>query len=359
MADLNQHIVPIPETDYARTMEKTVMPALATCRHDDWYTVERESVPLKIPDAESHRSQGIHSVFYDVAEFGAAAESALGTIVISHGFTEAAVKYSELTWYFLRAGFNVLIIEHRGHGASLRENSDPTVVSIDDWRHYVTDFVGALDQARHRFSLDEAGPLFLFAHSLGGAIGAAVVETHPDVFAKAVLSSPMLMPQVGMPLGVAYAMASAAVTLGHGTDKVPTLPVFSEEPGKNKSGARSTARAEWYFAQRVNDWRYRTSAPSLNWVKAALDLDTAVLSTEAIAAIRTPILLFQAGDDHWVRPSAQNLFVKRARAAGVPIRFLHAAGSTHEIFSEPNDVLEPYLNEILRFYRRSVAETGC
>jgi lysophospholipase len=146
-------------------------------------------------------------------------------------------------------------------------------------------------------------------------------------------------------------MASAGVASGHGTSKVPTLPVFSEEPGTNKSGARSTARADWYFQQRLDDWRYRTSAPSLNWVKAALDLDSAVLAPAAIAAIRTPILLFHAGDDHWVRPSAQNIFVERARAADVPIRFLDAPDSTHEIFSEPNDVLEPYLNEVVRFYR--------
>lgn len=356
----SEHIVPISELDYAHTMDTVVLPALARARHDDWYAVERDSEPLNVPETVSIEvPQGIHSQFYSVRQFAqadaeggdASSSETLGTVVISHGFTEGAVKYSELSWYFLSAGFNVLIVEHRGHGASLRENSDPYIVSIHDWRHYITDFVGAVAQASEKYRLNEQGPLFLFAHSLGGAIGAGVMESHPDLFARAVLSSPMFMPQVGMPLGVAYALASAAEAAGHGAQKVPTLPIFSEDIGKNKTGGRSQARVDWYFHQRIDDWRYRTSAPSLDWVKAALDLDTAVLAPSAIAAIRTPILMFQAGDDHWVRPSAQNLFVRRARRADVPLRFLNAADSTHEIFSEPNSVLEPYLNEILRFYR--------
>lgn len=38
--------------------------------------------------------------------------------------------------------------------------------------------------------------------------------------------------------------------------------------------------------------------------------------------IETPILLFQAGNDHWVRNKAQNRFVKRVGKDGGDIRMV-------------------------------------
>ena len=48
--------------------------------------------------------------------------------------------------------------------------------------------------------------------------------------------------------------------------------------------------------------------------------------------IETPILLFQAGNDHWVRNKAQNRFVKRVGKDGGDIRMVRVPGSVHEIF---------------------------
>ena len=46
-------------------------------------------------------------------------------VVISYGFTENARKYSELIWYFLLDGYSVCVLEHRGHGYSVRDVDDP------------------------------------------------------------------------------------------------------------------------------------------------------------------------------------------------------------------------------------------
>ena len=51
-----------------------------------------------------------------------------GNIVISHGYTESLDKYHEIIYYFLRAGFNVFGIEHRGHGRS--ENLGVDAISL-------------------------------------------------------------------------------------------------------------------------------------------------------------------------------------------------------------------------------------
>ena len=50
------------------------------------------------------------------------------TVVIVHGFTENAFKYSEIIHSLLRNGYNVLIYDQRGHGRSWR---DPAVKGTD------------------------------------------------------------------------------------------------------------------------------------------------------------------------------------------------------------------------------------
>ncbi len=66
-----------------------------------------------------------------------------GVVVISRGFTESAVKYDEVAYYFLKEGYHVYIPEHCGHGRSYRLTADPSLVHIDTWRRYIRDFLKA------------------------------------------------------------------------------------------------------------------------------------------------------------------------------------------------------------------------
>ena len=59
------------------------------------------------------------------------AEKPKGVIIISHGFTEAAPKYDEMIYYFLKAGYHVYMPEHMGHGQSYRLTADSSLVHID------------------------------------------------------------------------------------------------------------------------------------------------------------------------------------------------------------------------------------
>ena len=63
-----------------------------------------------------------------------------GVIIISHGFTEAAPKYDEMIYYFLKAGYHVYMPEHMGHGQSYRLTADSSLVHIDTWKRYVREF---------------------------------------------------------------------------------------------------------------------------------------------------------------------------------------------------------------------------
>ena len=66
-------------------------------------------------------------------------ETQKGTIVISYGFTESCLKYHELIYYFYLQGYQVAIMDHRGHGKSMREVEDHTIVHIGLFSRYVKD----------------------------------------------------------------------------------------------------------------------------------------------------------------------------------------------------------------------------
>ena len=111
-------------------------------------------------------------------------------IVISHGFTECMPKYYEMIYYFAKAGYSVYMVEHRGHGFSERSVSDMSMVTVNSFDEYVSD----LDMFIREIVMKREGrrPLYLYGHSMGGAIAAMYLEKHPEVFTKAVLSSPMI-----------------------------------------------------------------------------------------------------------------------------------------------------------------------
>ena len=68
---------------------------------------------------------------------------------------------------------------------------------IDDWRRYVADLAKFAETVGKDYA--DGRPLNLYCHSMGGGIGASVLETHPTLFDKAVLSCPMIAPVTGMP----------------------------------------------------------------------------------------------------------------------------------------------------------------
>ena len=117
-------------------------------------------------------------------------ENAKASVVISHGFTESAEKFREMSYYFINEGYNVFAITHRGHGASYKESIDPYTVYVSEFNDYIKDFYTFIKRIVTPNS--DSLPLYLYAHSMGGAIAALTLEQYPDIFKKAVLNAPMI-----------------------------------------------------------------------------------------------------------------------------------------------------------------------
>lgn len=341
----------IDEARYDAEMDATVLPALQACMTEGWMepaTVDWEGKAL--PKLE--RPGRLHYYRYDARTFDALREEGAsgvfrGTIVISHGFTEFGRKYSEMVWYFLLAGYSVCVFEHRGHGHSAHDMSNPSLVWIDDWRRYVADFA-TFAQTVGREAAD-GDPMYLYCHSMGGGIGAAALERYPSLFDKAVLSAPMIAPVVGMPTWVARIVVGVICGLGFGKSRVFGHTDFDGNLNLDDYRGASEARIRWFHKQRLADVTCQTNAATFDWANQAMALSRAVLKPDMCGAIEAPVLLFQAGRDVWVLNGPQDDFVERVREGGGSIEKVRYSQSLHEIFSMPNAVLGSYLGKILDF----------
>ena len=193
----------IHENEYLYKMNDEIEPYLATHRQEGY-----------ISGAEDHLHRKDTGIVGKIHVQRYLAEKPKGVIIISHGFTEAAPKYEEMIYYFLKAGYHVYMPEHMGHGQSYCLTADPSLVHIDTWKRYVRDFLKICHVIKKTYP---ELPLVLFAHSMGGAIGTIAAAWEPQLFQKIILNSPMLRPLTGnVPWPLVIAIAQTKCLFGKG-----------------------------------------------------------------------------------------------------------------------------------------------
>ncbi len=317
----------LKEKDYKETMEQTVLPYLRKRQSQLW--LERQC------------GRKLYYVCYR-------AEQAGGVVLISHGFTESAEKYQEVIYYFLKRGFHVYCMEHCGHGHSYRLVQDLSLVHIDCYERYVEDLLYAAKTAKKE---NEALPLYLYAHSMGGGIGAAAAAREPDCFNKLVLTSPMLRPKTGaVPWWAARLIADIYCLLGKEEDYVMGQKPYGELEQFAESASTSEARFAFYQEKRRAEPLYQINAPSYGWLRNAGRMNR-YLRREGWKRISAPVLLFQAERDDFVSLREQERFVRKLSGRG-EARLVKTVGTKHEIYNADEDVLEPYWERVFAFLER-------
>ena len=277
------------------------------------------------------------------------ADSPKAAVVISHGFTESIQKYYEAIWYFLQAGFSVWGADHRGHGKSFRQNANPYVVFVTDFEDYVRDLKFFTESK----VIPASGklPVYLYCHSMGGCIGARLIETDPTLFRKAVLSSPMLGLDFGkVPVPVVYAGAKLKSLVGSASQ--PLHPVVSyREESFEQSCDSSRCRFDWYASLRRDRKELQTVSASLGWGMEAAKACGQAVSRKWTAKIQIPVLLFQAGNDTVVKNASQDLFASRVKTCTLA----RIPGMKHELFMTDSEVQIPYWEKIFSFFNEARA----
>lgn len=308
------------ESEYEKRMQGEVLPLLASLADEGFF--------------QTRDNKTLHYVNY-------LAPTPRGSVVILHGYTESAAKYRELAYYFVRAGLSVLTFDLRGHGDSVREGKKGAV-HVSRFQRYVDDLEDFLRTVKG----DIATPLYLFAHSMGGAVAALYLEQHSDTFAKAILDAPMIAPiHKGLSYRACRVLCGTAKLFGCGKRPIS----FLKRPRNGRSfdpSLRSAARAAHYRAFKDAHPTYRVGPATYSWLYEALGVTKTLLRAGAPEGVAVPVLLYAAEHDRLVQSAPQKAFIARVQQG----EYILVRGAEHEIFGAVDAVAHPFFESVLDFF---------
>lgn len=324
---MSEMIQVLSENEYKKHMDQDVIPFLSSIAEFGY---------LPIDTARGNAGK----LYYEIYR----PENARGAIVISHGFCETIEKYKEVIFYFTKMGFQVYLADQRGHGRSLRDTAHPNMVHINRFE----DYTETLHQFITKIVKPGAGslPLYLYAHSMGGGIGALYLESYPDTFQKAILTSPMLGIFMGpVPAFLARALGLVMVRLNRGECYAPGQHAFIPGEKWEESGSSCEERFHYYQCKKESTPLFQNSGSSYSWAYQSLCACRRIIQKRNCAKITVPVLVFQSENDGFVKASAIKQFVKNTSTA----RLVPVNGSRHEIYNSHQKILISYYQEIFRF----------
>lgn len=315
----------IDEKDYLNQMNGVVKPYLEKCEK-------------KLDTFSSFDSKKIFYRYY-------LNENAKANIIVLHGFTENSEKFLEMIYYFHKNGYNVFAVDHRGHGNSFREVDDTSISHINKFDEYITDLECFIESIVKKVSPDL--PMYLYAHSMGGAVGILYMMKHPDFFKKALLTAPMVYPQTaGVPAWATKLMTKFFCLIGKGKERVFVHGEFDPKSDFENSNDTSEERYEYVTDLKRNNMLYRNCSASYSWVYESLKITKDILDKKKCEKIQTQVLLLQAEIDGAVKKELQPVFISFLKNGNIK----EIKGSKHEIYLSSDDVMKNYLDEIFSFF---------
>ena len=309
----------LPEEEFKEKMP-AISEQLELCRHDGTF--------------EGFDGKTLYYEFFQ-------AQNSRGAVIIVHGLSEFTRKYHELAWYLLNQGYDVFLYDQRCHGKSCRLTDRADMIHVDHFSDYWKD----LD----RFVWDVVrkitdGPLYLYAHSMGGAVAAQYLINRPQVIRKAVLSAPMIRPLTGgVPAFIAHWYLTACVLFGNGKKKCWISNEYDPNYPFEQSHDQSHARFMRNMECRHQNPCYCTTPQTVRWVQQAVGLYTDLTRKHFLKKIQTPILMISAETDESVCDKAQQRFAQRCPLC----QRMVLPNATHAMICGTQEVITAYVQAIL------------
>ena len=231
------------------------------------------------------------------------------TVAIVHGGGDHSGRYPALTAALVSAGFQVGLVDLRGHG-----QSDGRRWHVDRFQ----DYLGDVDALVARLGADRpaGGELFVLGHSMGGLVAIHWALAHPGAAAGVVLSSPYL--ELAFPPPKLKLLA--ARTLGR---VLPWLPVSTglkmTDLTSDEELQRWTERDPLYGRVTTPRWFSEAGTAQLEALRRAGEL-------------RAPLLVLAGGADAIAANAGARRLVEAAGADDK--RLVMYGGFRHELFNE-------------------------
>lgn len=319
----NYQLQILPEADFSRQME-VVAAELEKCRKEGTFSGF---------DGES--------LYYEYYQ----AQGSKGAVVVLHGLSEFTAKYHEFAWYLLNQGYDVFLYDQRSHGRSCRLTPRQDMIHVDCFFHYRKDLACFLEQVVKPVT---DLPLYLYAHSMGGATAIDFLAENPEVFRKAVLSAPMIEPLTGsVPPIVARWGLTIYTFLGNGKKKFWLSKEFAPEYPFSRSNDKSEARFNWNMQIRLANPCYCTTPQTLRWVQQSLRLRGRLTRKNYLKKIRTPIRMLCAQEEKVVCEKAQEEFAKNCPTC----QKMTVAEATHGILWGTETAITECVKQVLDHFR--------
>jgi alpha-beta hydrolase superfamily lysophospholipase len=231
------------------------------------------------------------------------------TVVIMHGLKDHSSRYAEFAEWLVARGFAVYAFDLRGHG-----NSDGNRVWVDRFEQYVQDLSGFIQRVRER---EPGRPLFLFGHSMGGAIVTLYTLTEKPDLRGLILSGPALKVTGDVsPFLIGATRFLSVLAPGLGVLDLPN-PKFSRDP----KVVRSMDEDPLIFQKK---------GPA----RTAAELLGAIAKIQAgMESISVPLLALHGTRDQLTNPEGSKELVAKARSADKKLELYD--GSFHDLLHEP------------------------
>jgi lysophospholipase len=250
---------------------------------------------------------------------------------------EMALKYAELCFELVRAGYSVFLLDHRGQGLSQRELHNPHKGYVDDFSLYQQDLAQFV---QHIVLPTNHSSHIALGHSMGCAILAGYLQRQPHPFRAAILASPMFGIHSGLvPAGFAEALALAYGALNRNISQVPWYfpgqGNYSEKAFIDNPLTSCSERYHWLLQLYRFQPQSQLGGVTTHWVSAAIH---AMRDIQRDAATwHTPVLMLQASADKVVSNAAQNKWYTQLTNT-VYHQQIKLRGARHEIFMEQDSI---------------------
>jgi alpha-beta hydrolase superfamily lysophospholipase len=293
------------------------------------------SVPLRAPEAPTaapagveHKDgsfAGVHGTQLYEQSWRPSQGTPRAVVVIVHGLKDHSANYRVFAERLALQGFAVRAFDLRGHGRS--EGMRVWVDSFDD-------YLGDLDIFMQRVRKEEPSrPVFLFGHSMGGAIATLYTITgRPELAGLALSGAALAVDASGAKIGGVKFVAAIAPTAG-----VFELDLhqFSRDPAVVSAGL-------------ADPLVHQPGAA----VQTARELITAIgRIQERMGEIVVPLLAMHGEADVITPPAGSKALVERATSTDKTLKLY--PGLFHDLLHEPEK--EQVMTDLMKWISDHVA----
>ena len=267
-----------------------------------------------------------------------------GSVVFVHGLSEFTKKYYEFAHYFLHQGYNVFLYDQRGHGKSHRDTKRPELIHINSFDQLVSDLDTYIETVVRP---ESAVPVYLYAHSMGGAVGMLYLSKHGHKLEKAVVTSPMLMPRMNDLPAWPFLISTTVCRLFR-TSRAKFILSNEYQPGKPYTPipGDSPSRVRYCLTYRDQEPCYRSTPMTLGCIQCTTTVRFRLLSKKVTRKISIPTLMLCAETDTLVRTKYQKAFAKRCPGCTYEI----LPNANHAFHTDCDEILEKALQRVLTHF---------